>query len=173
MIVPIKLYQPSQKGRVELWHVVGSPLWSSSSPRRSAANWKPYNGVQQFPQASHGAHGWPCCALLAPPWRTWPARLEWRRAWSRSGSNATANRASEDSETKRARDVPRAFPPEVAVHLVKLACERPELCGRSLSQWGCTELARALVQSGGHRGDFRVHSPSYSGASQAETMAAS
>jgi transposase len=51
-------------------------------------------------------------------------------------------------EIKRARGAPRAFPPDVAVHLVKLACERPELGGRSLSQWDCTELARALVQSG-------------------------
>src|SRR5262245_758262 len=141
MIRPIRLYQPSQKGRVELWHVVGSPLWSSSSPRRSAVNWKPYNGVRQSPQASRGAHEWSCCALLAPPWRTWPTRSEWRRALSRSGSNATTNRASEDLAIKLARDVPRAFPPEVAVHLVKLAGERPELCGRSLSQWDYTELA--------------------------------
>jgi len=41
---------------------------------------------------------------------------------------------------------PRVFPPIVAVHLVKLACELPDLCGRSLSTWDCTELARALVR---------------------------
>jgi len=39
-------------------------------------------------------------------------------------------------------------PPEVAVHLVKVACERPDLVGRSLSQWDCTELARQLVADG-------------------------
>lgn len=83
-----------------------------------------------------------------PPWRTWPAGSKWRLAWSRSGSNATANRAFEVWEIKLARGAPRAFPPEVAVHLVKLACERPDLCGRSLSQWDCTELARTLVESG-------------------------
>ena len=148
MIVPIKLSQPSQKGRGELWHVVGSPLWSSSSPRRSAAHWKPYNGVRQCPQASRGAHGWSCCAPLAPPWRTWPARGAWRRVWSRSGSNAPANRASEASEIQRARAGPRAFPPAVAVHLVKRAWERPDLGGRSLSQGDGTELARALGHSG-------------------------
>ena len=43
---------------------------------------------------------------------------------------------------------PPGFSPDVAVHLVKLACERPALCGRSLSQWDCTEPARALVESG-------------------------
>jgi transposase len=32
----------------------------------------------------------------------------------------------------------------VAVHLVKMACERPDKLGRSLSQWDCVELARQL-----------------------------
>jgi transposase len=45
-------------------------------------------------------------------------------------------------------DVRRSFPPEVATHLVKIACERPDKCGRSLSQWDCTELARELTDSG-------------------------
>jgi hypothetical protein len=39
-------------------------------------------------------------------------------------------------------------PPEVAIHLVKMACERPELAGRSLSQWDCSELARKLIEEG-------------------------
>lgn len=42
--------------------------------------------------------------------------------------------------------VPRGvFPPEVAMHVVRLACERPETLGRSLSQWDCAELARQLI----------------------------
>lgn len=36
----------------------------------------------------------------------------------------------------------RFFPPEVAAYVVRLACERPDLVGRSLSQWDCAELAR-------------------------------
>jgi transposase len=44
---------------------------------------------------------------------------------------------------------PRAvFPPEVAIHVVRLACERPDPLGRSLSQWDCTELARQLIADG-------------------------
>jgi len=39
----------------------------------------------------------------------------------------------------------RVFSPVVALHLVKMACELPDLRGRSLSQWDCTELARQLV----------------------------
>lgn len=38
----------------------------------------------------------------------------------------------------------RIFPPEVATHLVKLACELPDEQRRSLSLWTCAELARAL-----------------------------
>jgi transposase len=40
------------------------------------------------------------------------------------------------------------FPPEVALHVVRLACERPDLLGRSLSQWDCAELARQLIAEG-------------------------
>jgi transposase len=42
----------------------------------------------------------------------------------------------------------RSFPPEVALHLVKIACERPDKLGRSLSQWDCQELARQLIRDG-------------------------
>jgi DDE superfamily endonuclease len=36
----------------------------------------------------------------------------------------------------------------VAVHLVKMACERPDQLGGSRSQWDCRELARQLAQQG-------------------------
>src|SRR5256885_7298947 len=41
---------------------------------------------------------------------------------------------------------PRVFPPIVATHLVKLACELPEDEARSLSTWTCAELARTLIR---------------------------
>jgi transposase len=45
--------------------------------------------------------------------------------------------------------VPRAvFPPDVAMHVVHRACERPDTLGRSLSQWDCEELARQLMTDG-------------------------
>jgi transposase len=34
------------------------------------------------------------------------------------------------------------------MHTVKIACERPDELGRSLSQWDCTEIARQLVRDG-------------------------
>jgi len=34
------------------------------------------------------------------------------------------------------------------MYVVKIACERPDELGRSLSQWDCTEIARQLVRNG-------------------------
>jgi len=41
----------------------------------------------------------------------------------------------------------RFFPPVVAAHVVKLACELPDTVGRSLSLWTCAELARTLRET--------------------------
>lgn len=40
---------------------------------------------------------------------------------------------------------PRFFPPQVALYLVKIACERPDMMERSLSQWDCIELAHQVI----------------------------
>jgi hypothetical protein len=52
------------------------------------------------------------------------------------------------SQTAAGQDASRSFPPELALHLTKLACERPQTCGAALSHWDCTELARQLVAEG-------------------------
>ena len=49
---------------------------------------------------------------------------------------------------RRGREDRRFPPPHVALHTVKLACERPDLCGRSLCLWDCHEIARVLVEEG-------------------------
>lgn len=48
---------------------------------------------------------------------------------------------------REAGDLP-AFPPSVALELVKRACELPDDVGRSLSVWTCAEMARALREAG-------------------------
>lgn len=48
----------------------------------------------------------------------------------------------------RGRGVRPAFPPEVAVHIVKLACELPHERGLPLGRWDATELARHLAETG-------------------------
>jgi hypothetical protein len=47
--------------------------------------------------------------------------------------------------TERDEGASPLFPPQVALHAVKIACERPETAGRSLSMWDCQEIARQLV----------------------------
>jgi transposase len=65
-----------------------------------------------------------------------------------NGSSASSRTELTDYMTLKDRAEPRLFPPQVALHLVKLACELPEMEGRSLSQWDCRELARQLVAAG-------------------------
>ena len=38
------------------------------------------------------------------------------------------------------------FPPLVEDYVIKIACERPDTCGRSLSQWDCIQIANALIR---------------------------
>src|SRR6185312_1735614 len=88
----------------------------------------------------------PCCC-----WRT-GITCRKRRHWSTCSGGIFTN-GSSGFETREFRDCAmdnapadrRSFPPEVALHTVKLACERPDDVGRSLSHWDCAELARQLI----------------------------
>ena len=50
--------------------------------------------------------------------------------------------------TSRAEGESLFFPPQIATYIVKMACERPDLAGRSLSQWDCAELAQQAQAEG-------------------------
>src|ERR1700704_1421239 len=65
-----------------------------------------------------------------------------------NGPCASWRRASRDCLTKNAPADGRLFSPVGALYVVKLACERPDVVGRSLSQWDSAELARQLVHDG-------------------------
>src|SRR5438132_4466148 len=65
-----------------------------------------------------------------------------------NGPCASWRRASRDCLTKNDPADGRFFPPAVALYVVKLACERPDVVGRSLAQWDSVELARQLVHDG-------------------------
>jgi len=148
MIVPIRLYQRFHQHEVELWHGVANLPWSSFSAQSNAASWKPGNGAPLSWRVWPDAPTWSSCAPMATPWRRWPGVLGWLHGWWPNGSNATDNRACEAWGTNRDRAAPRSFPPTVALHVVKLACERPDTQGRSLSQWDSAELARELIHTG-------------------------
>jgi transposase len=67
---------------------------------------------------------------------------------SESGRSGSSNAGCSVSTMHHEAGDPRVFPPIVATHLVKLACELPEDEARSLSTWTCSELARTMVRDG-------------------------
>src|SRR3954463_7904297 len=75
-----------------------------------------------------------------------PARSGSGPMWSGPGWIAIEWAASPPCRIVRGRVGRGRFPPEVALHLVRRACELPEQAGRLLSQWDCAELARQLVR---------------------------
>jgi transposase len=78
----------------------------------------------------------------------WGAPLASNGRWCASGPSAFWPGALRGLQTPLAAGPRAVFPPEVAIHVVRLACERPDPLGRSLSQWDCTELARQLIAEG-------------------------
>jgi transposase len=66
------------------------------------------------------------------------------RKWARRFREQGAAGLHEQPRSGR----PPVFAPQVALYVVKLACERPDQFGRSLSQWNCSELARQLQADG-------------------------
>jgi transposase len=79
---------------------------------------------------------------LLPPLDTWNSA----NGMSANGRCALSRLASTGCTINNAPAAGRFFPPEVALYVVKLACERPDVVGRSLSQWDSAELARQLVR---------------------------
>ena len=75
-------------------------------------------------------------------------QVELREWHVRKWACALWRRALQDCRTRNARAASPFFPPAVALYVVKLACERPDVVGRSLSQWDSAELARQLVRDG-------------------------
>jgi transposase len=75
-----------------------------------------------------------------------PEPLELLAGQSTNGPNGSRKSGSLVLRINRVEAESLFSPPEVAIHLVKIACERPR--GRSLSVWDCTELSRKLKEDG-------------------------
>ncbi len=108
-------------------------------------NWKPGCGGRRLRPGWPGGRGPYCC------WRTGiMSRKRRRGSTCRGGIFTNGSRGSATGAWRACRrgNVPaarRSFPPEVAMHTVKLACERPDDVGRSLSHRDCAELARQRI----------------------------
>lgn len=97
-----------------------------------------------WPNEHRPFYCWPMARLLPPPHATWA----YANGMSVSGCYALSRLASTVCLTKNDLAGGRFFPPGVALYVVKLVCERPDVVGRSLLPWGCVELARPLGHDG-------------------------
>ena len=135
-------------GRRSRWHAAASLHCTLSCLPKSVRRW---NGGNVRPPL---LRDWPAGGRLSSCWPQGPRNLRRRRRlacngpWSATGPSASSPSGWTGSPTPLAAAPKVGFPPEVAIHVVRLACERPDLLGRSLSQWDCAELARQLIAEG-------------------------
>ncbi len=110
--------------------------------------WRVGCGGRRSQRGWRCGHG-PCSSSpMDSPTRTRRSRLGWPSGTCASGPNASSRRGSLDCRTGRDQGAGLFSPPDVALHVVKIACERPDDHDRSLCQWDCAEIARTLVAEG-------------------------
>src|SRR5919108_489929 len=134
--------------RSPIWHAAEHQPYALSCRPPSRRPWNIGHAHPRGPQGSRGGDGLPRGGRLGPPH---PPRLSWSGssgALGANGPNAFSPHASTGLLTPLAAGPRAVFPPEVAIHVVRLACERPDPRGRSLSPWDGTGLARQLVAEG-------------------------
>jgi transposase len=112
------------------------------------ANFNHGNVQQSYPQGLLREATLFCCLpgefrFLKPP-----AGLVLMTKESTSGLSGSWNNALMALPTNPEEAASRLFPPQIAAYIVKLACERPDDIGRSLSQWFCQDLAHVLIEQG-------------------------
>src|SRR5262245_29846852 len=135
-------------GRRSPWHAAAKQVYALSCPLRSVTLWHAGNGRPPLVPA------WCAGERSFFSWRLGTRNLTRPRPWV---SNAPSCASGPDgfwpsgwmaSRTPLAAAPRAVFPPEVAIHVVRLACERPDVLRRRLSQWDCAELARQLIADG-------------------------
>jgi len=135
-------------GRNLRWRAAAHPLLSSFFHQLNGRHL--HTGKARRPSRP----GWPKAGQSSPcvP-MAWPSR-RLRGAWrwgggsSATGASAFSTSGVRGCPTSPAGVVRHCFPPEVAVHRVKMACERPDQLWRSRSPWDGLELARQREREG-------------------------
>lgn len=119
--------------------------WSSLLLKRSVNILKVGNVAQQCRQAlcvGQNVYCWlPTGKVLPKQGR----KLDSAERLSVAGYHDLSRNGFRVYTTRKGEGESLFFPPEVAIHLVRIACERPDDLGRSLSQWHCSDLAHQLI----------------------------
>jgi hypothetical protein len=141
-------YVNGRDGRILRWHAAANHPASSSLHQRSGRSWHmghvPPRCRRGWPSAPRSSYGGRTVSLS----RRSPGAWSWGDAWSANGFSAFFTNAWRVLPTNLAAVASQYFPPAVAVHLVKMACERPDQRGRSRSPWDGRERARQLAHQG-------------------------
>jgi DDE superfamily endonuclease len=132
-------------GRRSRWHAAASlPDAFSCLPKRGR-HWSDGNGPPPLPRAWSAGGGLSSCWPQGPPKPRWRRPLACNGRWSATGPSVVSPSVWPVLQTLLAAGPRAIFPPEGALHVVRLACERPDLMGRRLSPWACPERARQLI----------------------------
>jgi transposase len=141
-------YPTPMDRRISSWHAVAHRHWSFSYLPPSRRPWHAGSGRPLWLLGWCDGDALFCSWPNGTPSPKWPSWSAFNAASCGSGPNAFSPSGLRGSPTLLAVGPRAVFPPEVAIHVVRLACERPDTLGRSLSQWDCTELARQLIAEG-------------------------
>ena len=158
-------------GRRSLWHGAASPHYALSCLLMSARPWSTGNGRPRWPPA------WCAGAALSSSWPTGTPTPRWRDwsacngRWSASGPSAFWPSAWRASPTPLAAGPRAVFPPEVAIHVVRLACERPDHAGSQPLAVGLHRTGAPAHRGGDRGGHLRRHGAADSGRASTETLA--
>jgi transposase len=135
-------------GGSEVWDKEVLPSFTSSFRARNGPNWN-LGSVQRLSLAV-----WSSGHESSFYWRkenpSRPSRggWDWLAGSSTNGWTGISDRVWRGCTTSLGEAGSLFFPPDVAIHLVRLACERPDDRDRSLSQWDSAELAKKLIDDG-------------------------
>ena len=155
-------------GRRSPGHAVASPLYALFYCPRSARPWSAGSGRPRWRQGWCAGAAFSCCWLTATPIPRW-------RGWSPCNAPSCASGPGGFSPSVwRAWPTPLAaapragFPPDVAMPVVRLACERPDPLGRSRSPVGRRRTGTAADRGWHRAGHLRRHrAPDFGGPSPA------
>jgi hypothetical protein len=136
------------EGRRARWHAAASQASAWSCLRRRITRWHAGHGRRPSPLAWCTGGRFFCSWRLGTRPPTWP---RWLASHARSYGNGRDGfwpHGGMAALTLLAVAPRAVFPPAVAMHVVRLACERPDRCGRRLSHWDGAALARPRVEAG-------------------------